>query len=336
MPDLPQKLPYVTVIMPIRNEAAYIEGSLRAVLDQDYPGDRLQVLVVDGRSDDGTRTIVTDLLDNADIDEGRLLDNPSLIVPSGLNLALAHARGEVIVRVDGHCEVPRDYLKRCIAALEQVDADCAGGVVTTVGETRVARAIALAQSSAFGVGGVAFRSEKGRARYVDTLAFGAYRRDVFERIGGFDESLVRNQDDEFNLRLIRSGGKIWMDPSIRSRYYSRSNLKDLWKQYHGYGFYKWKVMKKHRTVPSWRHVVPATFVASLLLAALTSAWLRRPGPLAAVLLPYLSASTATALVVGSRHRSVAPLLPVTFACLHVAYGLGTLEGIARTVRSSDA
>ncbi|MEW5721076.1 MAG: glycosyltransferase family 2 protein [Chloroflexota bacterium] len=207
------KPPLVTIIMPIRNEGRHIARALDAVLNQDYPRDRIEILVVDGMSNDNTRALVQTFA--AHDPRLRLLDNPEHIVPTALNRGIYAARGAVIIRVDGHAEIARDYVRRCIEGLGRVEADCIGGPITTVGETWIARGIALAQSSPFGVGNAAFRYSN-RAQYVDTLAFGAYRRKIFDRVGLFDEELVRNQDDEFNFRLARAGGKIWLDPSIRS------------------------------------------------------------------------------------------------------------------------
>lgn len=325
--------PLVTIILPIRNEAQYIARCLNAVLAQDYARDRLEVLVVDGMSDDGTREIVLSALErlNAGTVEGvdaQLVDNPERIVPTALNRGIRAARGEIIVRVDGHCVIAPDYVQRCVEALATVDADCAGGAIQTVGETPMARAIALGQSSPFGVGSAVFRYAT-RACYVDTLAFGAYRRTVFERIGLFDEELVRNQDDEFNFRLTRAGGKIWLDPQIKSVYYSRGTLRGLWKQYTEYGFWKVRVIQKHGRPASLRHLAPALFVLALctglFLTLLTQEWLW----IAAVVIPYAAASLTAAFVTAARRDWRAlPLLPVIFFVLHAAYGAGFLAGAA--------
>jgi GT2 family glycosyltransferase len=321
--------PSLTVIMPIRNESGFIDRSLAAVLDQrDVPTP--QVIVVDGQSDDGTPDRVRALAAARGADVA-VLDNPRRIVPVSMNLGLERATGDVIVRVDGHCVIAPDYLRRCLDALHATGAECVGGPMATIGETPTAAAIAAAQSSRFGVGGVAFRTST-EAAYVDTLAFGAYRREVFDRIGGFDEDLMRNQDDELNLRLTRAGGRIWMDPSVRSTYFSRGDLPGLWRQYHGYGFYKVRVMRKHRTVPSPRHLVPAAFVAAVVGSVAVSAARRSPWPAAAVLGPYgvgLAASSASA---ADRDGGV-PLAPVAAATvtMHVAYGLGWWAAALRVV-----
>ncbi|MCB1247597.1 MAG: glycosyltransferase, partial [Acidimicrobiia bacterium] len=194
--------PSISVIMPVRNEGRYLERSLRAVLTQDDV-ETPQVIVVDGASEDGT----ADLAHRIAAECGtaiQVLNNPQRIVPVSMNLGLAVAKGEVVVRVDGHCVIAPDYLRQCIDALRATGDACVGGPMETIGETDEAASIAAAQSSRVGVGGVAFRTSE-TAGHVDTLAFGAYRREVFDRIGTFDETLVRNQDDEFNLRMTRAG-----------------------------------------------------------------------------------------------------------------------------------
>lgn len=316
--------------MPIRNEADFIARSLTAVLRQDYPAERVEVLVVDGMSDDATREeVYRTVAANPDSPLVTILDNPGRIVPTAMNLALARARGEIIVRVDGHCEIAPDYLRRCVEALTKTHADCVGGPMRTIGNNVIARAIALAQSSPFGVGGVAFRTGRSEGGYVDTVAFGAYRHEVFERIGGFDEELVRNQDDELNFRLIQAGGKIWLDPAIRSVYYSRASLHSLWHQYYQYGLYKVRVIQKRGAVPSWRHLVPGFFVLALLGSLLLALIARRPQLGLIVAGPYAVATLTASLWTGRRELPTLPLLPPAFATLHLAYGLGFLVGLWR-------
>ena len=330
-----KELPFVTIIMPIRNEAGYIERSLGAVLSQNYPPERMEVLVIDGMSTDGTREIVKRMMDHTTTDSRLqttdtpvliLLDNPSLIVPTALNIGLKHARGDVIIRVDGHCEIAPDYVRRCVEVLQQTGADCVGGLQRAVGQGWVGHAIALATSSPFGVGSARFHYHE-RPGWVDTVYLGAYRREVFDRIGVFDEELVRNQDDEFNFRLIQAGGKIWLDPSIRSVYYSRASLKSLWRQYFQYGFYKVRVIQKRKAVPSWRHLVPATFVlglaGSILLAIITV----QPLWALCVAGPYALANLLASLWTARKDWKTLPLLPLAFATLHLSYGIGFLWGL---------
>jgi len=321
--------PRVTVIMPIRNEAAYIERSLGAVVRQRYPA--MQVLVVDGMSDDGTRQRLHSMLNGHGPDgtEVSLLDNPSRAVPNALNIGLQHATGDIIMRVDGHCEIPDDYVARCVTLLEEKGTDCVGGVIDTVGETHTARAIALAQSSLFGVGNAAFRTGRQRAGLAETVAFGAYRRSVFERVGAFDLELVRNQDDEFNFRLTQSGGTIWLDPSLRTRYHSRAGLSGLWNQYYQYGLYKVRLMQKRGRLPSNRQAVPALFVAALTSSLAVGAATRRARMAFAIAGPYAMANMAASSWVGRWDLPTMPILPAAFVTLHVAYGMGFIAGLWR-------
>jgi glycosyltransferase involved in cell wall biosynthesis len=322
------KYPLVSVIMPVRNETAYIERSLGTVLAQDYPADRLEILVVDGMSRDGTREAV---LTHAAADPRvRLLDNPAGIVPPGLNIGIAQARGEIVVRVDGHCEIAPDYVRRCVEHLlaghEGRPVEAVGGPIETIGETDEAAAIALAMSSWFGVGGSAFRTIKDRPLLVETVAFPAYRRSTLQRLGPFDEELVRNQDDEYNYRLLKSGGRILLSPDVRSRYYSRGNLRSLWRQYYQYGYWKVRVMQKHPRQMRARQFAPPAFVAGLFGSAALGL-LFRPfrALLGAVVALYLVANVVASLSLGREH---APRLLVIHPILHLSYGLGFLVGLA--------
>lgn len=321
--------PSVTVIMPVRNEATFIERSLGAVLAQDYSRELIQILVVDGMSDDGTRELVQQMIARWPEDDLTLIDNPEHIVSTGLNRALRDAKGEVIIRVDGHCEIAPDYVRQSVKTLQKTNAECVGGALKTVGDTLLAQAIALAQSAPFGVGGVAFRTGRVTGAYVDTLAFGAYRRGVFDRIGIFDEELVRNQDDEFNFRLMQAGGKIWLDPSIRSVYYSRTSLRRLWRQYYQYGLYKVRVIQKRRAVPSWRHLIPTAFVLALVLSSVLALVMLEWRWALVVAGPYILVNLAASLWGARNAWSVLPLVPLAFLILHLAYGLGFLAGLWR-------
>ncbi len=326
--------PLVSIVMPIRNEARHIGRCLEAVLAQDYAAEQIEVLIADGMSADATRARIEETLEHARA-AGRparqlqLIDNPERIVSTALNRAIRLAHGEIILRVDGHCVIAPDYVRRCVEGLQTIAADCVGGTIQTVGETPVARAIALAQSAPFGVGGARFRYTTVPG-YVDTLAFGAYRRVVFERIGLFDEELVRNQDDEFNLRLTRAGGKIWLDPQIRSTYYSRATLRALARQYFEYGFWKVRVIQKHGRPASWRHLVPALFWGVLVLALAASVITGSAWWIAAVVLPYVGACLVAAAVLAARHGWHALVYaPPAFMAMHLAYGAGFWAGLVR-------
>ncbi|MBN1318610.1 MAG: glycosyltransferase family 2 protein, partial [Anaerolineales bacterium] len=230
--------PIVTVMLPVRNESNFIERSLGAVLQNDYPANCVEIIVADGRSTDSTRQIVESL--QSDHPNLILLDNPELIVPTALNRAIHASRGDVIVRVDGHTIIDPDYIRQCVAALERTGADNVGGRMTAVGATPFGRAVALATSTPFGVGGARFHYSD-REEWVDTVYLGAWPRRVFDRIGCFDKEMVRNQDDEFNYRLRKAGGRILLSPGIRSVYYTRDSPSKLWRQYFQYGFWKVRV-----------------------------------------------------------------------------------------------
>lgn len=322
-------LPTVTVIMPVRNEEAYISRSLGSVLAQDYPAERLEILVVDGMSDDGTRDYVRKEM--ASRPRLRLIDNPARIVPPGLNLGIRQATGEIIVRVDGHCEIAPDYVSRCVEHLLNDGVDAVGGPIETIGETDEAQAIALAMSSWFGVGGSAFRTIKDRPMLVETVAFPAYTRETLQRLGPFDEEMVRNQDDEYNYRLLKAGGKVLLSPDITSRYYSRSSLRSLWRQYYQYGYWKVRVMQKHPRQMRWRQFVPAALVATLALAAALGLFFQ---PfrllLALVVAAYLAADLLASLSLGRQHGwRLVPRLLLIHPILHLSYGLGFWAGLWR-------
>jgi len=315
--------------MPIRNEAGFIERAVRSVLDNDYPPEKMEVLVVDGMSDDGTRDIVRGLSE-AD-PRVKMLDNPRRIVPAAMNIGLKAARGEFFTRIDGHAEVPTDFISKSIQCLrEHPDAWIAGGSIRTIADNYVGRAIASAMQSPIGVGNARFRLGDYEG-WVDTLAFGTHHKWIVDKIGDFDEELVRNQDDEFNLRVTRAGGKIWMSKAIRSTYYSRGSLRKLWRQYFQYGFWRIRTLQKHKRPTGFRQLVPLLFVLSLLALGLAGlGWKPIRYVLAVESALYLLALAIGALDVGRKSGwRYAPLAPIIFTILHFAYGFGSLWGIVR-------
>ena len=319
-------LPFVSVVLPVRNEASFIRRCLAAVLAQDYPPDRMEVIVADGMSTDDTRRIVESMRDGR---VGlRVIPNRGQIVPTGLNAAIAEAHGDIVVRVDGHCEIARDYVRRCVQHL-QTGIEAVGGPLHTVGDGWMARAIALAMSSPAGVGNSAFRTTAHATRLVDTVAFPAFTRAMLDRLGPFDEELVRNQDDEYNYRLRKAGGRILLAADVRSTYFSRSSLRALWRQYFQYGYWKVRVLQKHPRQMCLRQFVPPLFVTAAL-ASLLGALAGGPAwPAAAVLLPYLAVLAVASAWSARPDWAVLPVLPVIFATLHVAYGTGFLVGLMR-------
>ncbi|OLE67512.1 MAG: hypothetical protein AUG09_02150 [Acidobacteria bacterium 13_1_20CM_2_68_7] len=314
--------------MPVRNEAAFIARSLAAALDQDYPPGLMEVIVADGRSEDATRDAVRGMMrHHANL---KLIDNPSRIVPTGLNRAIREAKGDVIIRVDGHTLVARDYVSECVAALRRTGADNVGGPMRARGEGRFGRAVAAATSSPFGVGGARFHySEK--EEWVDTVYMGAWLRRVFDRAGLFDEEMVRNQDEELNYRLLDRGGRILLSPRIRSSYTVRGSARSLWRQYLQYGYWKVRVIQKHPRQVRLRHLVPPAFAAALVGSAIAAClaprtalfWGAVPASYAAA---NLLASVASARRVG---WSLLAHLVLAYAILHISYGFGFLAGAAK-------
>jgi glycosyltransferase involved in cell wall biosynthesis len=322
--------PLVTVVLPIRNEAGYIERSLGALLAQDYPADRVEILVVDGMSDDGTRDIIARMLVDSGGRSVRVLSNPSRIVPVAMNLALDQARGDVIVRVDGHTVVAADYVRTCVHSLQAHGADCVGGGMVARGRVPFGQAVALATSHPLGVGGSRFHYAT-RVMETDSAYMGAWRRDVFAWAGPFDEEMACNEDDEFSYRLCAKGGRIVLDPAIRSVYYNRASPRTLWRQYFRYGLWKVRVAQKVPRQMRLRHVIPFVFVAALAgggalslgLAPVRWAWLAVVGAYAATT---LGVSAALARRGG---WLLYPRLPIVFFILHAAYGIGFAAGLVR-------
>lgn len=313
--------PFVSVIMPVRNEGDFIERSLGSVLNQDYPEDRMEILVVDGNSKDDTRERITS-------SRVKVLKNPAGIVPSSLNIGLRNAVGDVIIRVDGHCVLPFDYISNCVQVLRESGADCAGGLQKAHGAGEVGKVIATAMSSRFGVG-TAYFHYGTKPSWVDTVYLGSYRKDAFQKTGGFDEELVRNQDDEFNFRLTQAGGKIRFDPKIFANYYPRDSISRLWKQYFEYGFYKVLVIRKRKGVSSIRQLAPSAFVLAILLSFVLALVSGRLWIMATVLGPYLIANLGVSVFLGYQRVRTLLLLPVVFGCMHIAYGVGFLAGLWR-------
>ncbi|HWQ28849.1 MAG TPA: glycosyltransferase family 2 protein [Dehalococcoidia bacterium] len=326
--------PFVSVIVPIRNEERHIERCLAALGEQDYPRDRFEVIVVDGESTDRTRPLVERFMAESTLDV-TLLSNPAKRTAPGLNIGLQRARGDVIIRVDGHCIVAPDFITESVAALEWSGADCVGGPITSVGEGFWGRAIAVAMSSRFGVGGAAFRVS-AREQWTDTVAFGAYRRSLFDSLGGFREDLDGGEDDEFNYRLLSAGGRILLTPSIRSTYIVRSSLPAVLRQYFRYGRAKAAVLAAHPEQTRPRQLAPPAFVAALgATGALALAGARRP--LGALLCAYGAANAVATALEGRRCGLPSAVgLPLVFAALHLGYGAGVFAGLAGLLRTRTA
>lgn len=321
----------LSVICPIYNEEKYIAACIESVLQQDYPREDLEVLFVDGMSTDRTRAIVGEYAEQYPFI--RLLDNPKRIVPPALNIAIREAKGDIILRLDAHAKYPDDYFSVLVRKLTELNADNVGGVCRTlpVKNTPVCRAIASALSSPFGMGNSYFRIGADKEMAVDTVPFGCFRREIFDRIGLFDEELVRNQDDEFNGRIIKNDGRIFLIPTVVIDYFARDTIGKVSKMFYQYGLFKPLVNKKLGKPATVRQFFPLCFVLGLIIGlALCFVHPLFRYLYVLVLAAYLLMAFYFALKMEKEPKTVL-LLVATFATIHVSYGWGYIRGIAKVV-----
>jgi succinoglycan biosynthesis protein ExoA len=346
----------ISIIVPMLNEADHIEAFLDDVADQDFEGE-VELLVADGGSTDGSPELLSTAAERRGI-ELLSLHNEAGWVSHGLNACIRAAKGDLLVRLDCHSRYPPDYLRRCAAAAEATGAQVVGGIIVADGRTRIERSVACAMDSPFG--GIGFyrvlASDAGplarlagtfglaRERNVaptgrvdtDTLTFGAFRPEAFQLAGLFDESLRRNQDDEFNLRVRLAGGRVVLDPAIRVHYKPRGSLRKVFQQYFDYGYWKVAVMAKHRQLPGPRSLVPLALIGSVGLLALLgtqSPTARRLLWVELALYGGLAAASATATVRARRESpDLLPSVVAVFPAFHLGYGSGMLAGLLRVAR----
>jgi glycosyltransferase involved in cell wall biosynthesis len=320
--------PCVSIIVPVRNEAEFIERLIEALFSQNYPLGQLEVIVAEGMSTDGTREILTGRCQR---EYPRLIvvDNPERIVPTGLNRAIEIARGDVIIRIDGHALIAPDFIRQNVELLaEHPEAWSVGGPIRHAARTTFGKAVAAAMSHPLGVGNALHRYPDYEG-YAEGAQFPAFRRSVFDRVGLFDERLVRNQDDEFNYRIRGAGGRIYVSPRVRYSYFVRERVRELFKQYFQYGFWRIPVIEKHRRPTTWRHVAPFLFYGACLVLAVVALWRREPGLALILPLVYGCAITfAGALRVRRDGLRVAARIPLAIATIHAAYAMGTAYGAA--------
>lgn len=326
--DHERATPRVTVVAPCRNECHYVRSFAQSVLSQELNGLELTLIIADGLSDDGTRTILEEIAreDHRVV----VIDNPGRIVSCGLNLAVAVSTSDYIVRMDLHTHYASDYVARCVEVLLETGAACVGGAWRARATGRIQGAIACAFQSRFGSGGAASRREDFSGP-VDTVYLGAWKRSTLIAVGGFDEALVRNQDDELNFRLKRSGGQIWQDRRIRSEYAPRASYAALFRQFSQYGYWKPFILRKHGMPASVRQLIPSfTIILGVVLFVCALQSSLAAGLLFCGVILYGALLAAAALE--ASHRSRVPdvsLLGTMAACatMHAAYGLGYLGGI---------
>ena len=328
--------PLVSVVIPVRNESAYIADCLTSLLEGSFPQSRLEVFVVDGMSDDDTASIVADL--SSRFPCVRLLNNPDRFVSQAMNIGIRAASGSIIMRVDAHAAYGPEYIAQLVSGLDRLNADNVGGVVVTKPASNRPEAIAVAivLSHPFGVGNSEFRIRSGGRSEpveVDTVPFGCYRREVFDRIGLYDEKFVRNQDDELNARLKFAGGRIFLLPDVRIDYVARASLRQLARMMYQYGHFKPLVAVKLRRLATVRQLVPPAFVAALLVLPLLSVF---SSAAAAAWVSIVAVYTLASLTLSVRQTAgtaakTTSYLVAGFAVAHISYGFGYLTGLTRFV-----
>lgn len=316
----------VTVVVPCVNEEGYIGRFLKTVSEQEVDFS-YEVLVALGPSQDKTEEVISQF-SHGDL-EIRVIENSAGFVSPGLNAAIRQANGQIIVRMDVHSEYASDYLSKCVKWLQKTDADNVGGAARAKAKTFTQEVIAEAYNSVYSVGGAKFHDIEFEG-WVDTVPYGCWKRESFERFGLFDEQLVRNQDDEHNLRICKQGGKIWLSREIISWYYPRKTLLALWKQYFQYGYWKVVILKKHKLPASWRHLVPAVFVAVVVILGIASLLtVVAAAGFLIVIGTYIVFLIAGSFAIVFRKRAVRFLLmlPVVLAVFHLSYGIGFLAAL---------
>ena len=320
----------VSIIVPCYNEQETIRLLLEAIYAQTYPRQDLEVIVADGMSTDRTRQEIAAFQSSHPALPVRVVDNPLRIIPAGLNVAVRAAQGEYIVRLDAHSTPAPDYVTRCIAALQTGAGDNVGGVweIQPGGADWRASSIAAAASHPLGVGDARYRlggsAQGGRAQAVDTVPFGAFRRSLVDRVGWFDETLLTNEDYEFNARIRRAGGTVWMDPSIRSAYRARSSYLELARQYWRYGYWKARMLRRYPETFRWRQLA-GVFVLSFAVLGLLAIWFPWAGWLLTLEVGvYLLGLFLAGAQVALRRREAALLVgvPLAIATMHFAWGSG--------------
>jgi len=320
--------PSVSIIVPCYNEEATIRHLLEAILGQTYPRALIELTISDGFSTDRTREVIAAFQAEHPNLTVRVVDNSARTIPSGLNQAIRESRGEIIVRLDAHSMPIPEYVERCVAAHESGKGENVGGVweIRAGAETWIAKSISFAAAHPLGVGDAMYRLN-AKAGAVDTVPFGSFRRTLIDKIGAFDETLLANEDYEFNVRVREAGGTVWLDPSIRSVYFSRSTLGKLAAQYWRYGFWKFKMLKRYPHTLRWRQALPPLFVLMLfILIVLSLFFVFARYLLAAQLLGYFFALILAGLKLAIEKNTgfLLPGLPLAISTMHMAWGAGFL------------
>jgi succinoglycan biosynthesis protein ExoA len=329
-----KELPYVSIIVPCYNEENTIGPLLEAIKKQNYPLEKLEVVISDAISSDGTKEKILEFSRKNQTPKVVLVNNPKQTIPSGVNIAAENANGEILVRLDAHSEPNSDYVKISVDLLTTHKADNVGGIWEIhPGETTcIAKAIAKSGAHPLGVGDAKYRVSS-KAQYTDTVPFGAFYKNKFNQIGCFDETLLANEDYEFNARLRKHGGRIWLDPRIKSKYYSRKTIKDLAKQYWGYGFWKVKMLLRYPETIRIRQAIPPLFTASVGFLVILSLFI----PFARIILrvelgAYILSVILVGIVTTTTQREFCFLLmPFAIITMHFSWGSGFIFSLMDTL-----
>ena len=327
--------PFISVIIPCRNEEKFIGNCLNSLIEQDYPKENLEILIVDGMSGDSTREIIKKFNIQHSIFNIQLIDNPGRFTPQGLNIGIRNARGEFVMRMDAHAEYPVDYISKCLKYSKESGADNVGGIIKTlpVKSTIFAKAIAKVLSHPFGAAGSYFRIGVSKPRWVDTVFGGCYKKGVFDKIGYFNEKLIRSQDIEFNKRLKKAGGKILLVPEIIATYYPQAKLSDFFRHNFVDGIWTIYPLKFGVRIFSFRHLIPLFFVLGFLVGLILGFffwWGKAIFILifGVYLLLNLFFSFGVALKENPKYFFV---LPLAFFSRHFGYGLGSIWGLIKII-----
>ena len=321
----------ISIIIPCKNEENYIANTLDSIIEGDFPFENLEVFVVDGMSDDNTQEILQKYMQK--YSQIHIINNPQQTVPYAMNYGIEAAKGNTIVRLDAHSIYPKNYIAELVKYLNKLDADNVGGVWDTMpaNSSLEAQAIAYASSHPFGIGNAQYRiSNKVEPYEVDTVPFGCYKKEVFEKIGLYDTDLTRNQDDELNARLLQNNGKIFLIPSLKIKYFARDKFSKMFKMFYQYGYFKPLVNMKLLKPATLRQFVPVVFVLFLLLGALLSLFVSGASYIfGAGLVFYFIVNMIVSFLIAKNQKNLMliPYLMYTFFLIHLSYGLGYLMGI---------
>jgi len=328
---------FVSVIIPCLNEEQFIARCLDSIIANDYPKDLLEILIVDGISKDRTRKIVESYIKQFPFI--RILENPKLVTPTALNIGIQNAKGSVIIIMGAHNIYNSDYISKCAKYLYEYNVDIVGGIMKTVpgSDSYTNKGIVFALSHSFGVGNSYFRVGVKEPMLVDTVPFGCYKKEVFEKVGLFNENLIRNQDIDLSLRLKRMGGKILLVPDIISSYYARSNLKDLFKQNFMNGFWVIYSAKFTKRAFSLRHLIPFAFLLSFFGSfCLSFLWMPFLYLFILITGSYIFTNILISMKIAMENGiKLFPFVVASFVALHFSYGLGSIWGLLNLIKKDN-